>query len=153
MQARISVITLGVRDLEASLHFYREGLGLHCEGIIGQEFEYGAVAFIELQSGLKLALWPQSSIQQDTELELTPMCPTQMTLGQNVIAHWKWIRSWLKQHVLVPKSLNLHKPPFTAAMPVISKIPMVMSGKSCLIPAGKWINRLAVHGYNDPPPH
>ena len=84
MQARISVITLGVRDLEASLHFYREGLGLHCEGIIGQEFEYGAVAFIELQSGLKLALWPQSSIQQDTGLELTPLCPTQMTLGQNV---------------------------------------------------------------------
>lgn len=84
MQARISVITLGVHDLEASLHFYREGLGLHCEGITGQEFDYGAVAFIELQSGLKLALWPQSSIQQDTGLELTPMCPTQMTLGQNV---------------------------------------------------------------------
>lgn len=84
MQARISVITLGVRDLEKSLQFYREGLGLHCEGITGQEFEHGAVAFIELQSGLKLALWPQSSIQQDTGLELTPMCATQMTLGQNV---------------------------------------------------------------------
>lgn len=84
MQARISVITLGVRDLEKSLQFYREGLGLHCEGITGQEFEYGPVAFIELQSGLKLALWPQSSIQQDTRLELTPMCATQMTLGQNV---------------------------------------------------------------------
>ena len=84
MQARISVITLGVRDLEKSLQFYREGLGLHCEGITGQEFEYGPVAFIELQSGLKLALWPQSSIQQDTGLELTPMCATQMTLGQNV---------------------------------------------------------------------
>lgn len=84
MQARISVINLGVRDLEKSLQFYREGLGLHCEGITGQEFEHGAVAFIELQSGLKLALWPQSSIQQDTGLELTPMCATQMTLGQNV---------------------------------------------------------------------
>lgn len=84
MQARISVITLGVRDLEKSLQFYREGLGLHCEGITGQEFEHGAVAFIELLSGLKLALWPQSSIQQDTGLELTPMCATQMTLGQNV---------------------------------------------------------------------
>ena len=84
MQARISVITLGVRDLEKSLQFYREGLGLHCEGITDQEFEHVAVAFIELQSGLKLALWPQSSIQQDTGLELTPMCATQMTLGQNV---------------------------------------------------------------------
>ncbi|MFH7766282.1 VOC family protein [Acinetobacter sp. BSP-28] len=84
MQARISVITLGVRDLEKSLQFYREGLGLHCEGITGQEFEHGAVAFIELQSGLKLALWPQSSIQHDTGLAPSEMCPTQMTLGQNV---------------------------------------------------------------------
>lgn len=46
MQARISVITLGVRDLEKSLQFYREGLGLHCEGITGQEFKYGPVAFM-----------------------------------------------------------------------------------------------------------
>ncbi len=63
MQARISVITLGVLDLEASLHFYRDGLGFPSEGIMGEEFEYGAVAFIQLQPGLKLALWPQRSIQ------------------------------------------------------------------------------------------
>jgi len=62
MQARISVITLGVLDLEASLHFYRDGLGFPSEGIMGEEFEYGAVAFIQLQPGLKLALCPQRSI-------------------------------------------------------------------------------------------
>ena len=84
MQARISVITLGVLDLEASLHFYRDGLGFPSEGIMGEEFEYGAVAFIQLQPGLKLALWPQRSIQQDTGLEPSPICPTQMTLGHNV---------------------------------------------------------------------
>ena len=84
MQARISVITLAVLDLEASLCFYRDGLGFPSEGIIGEEFEYGAVAFIQLQPGLKLALWPQRSIQQDTGLEPSPICPTQMTLGHNV---------------------------------------------------------------------
>ena len=84
MQARISVITLGVLDLEASLRFYRDGLGFPSEGIMGEEFEYGAVAFIQLQPGLKLALWPQFSIQQDTGLEPSPICPTQMTLGHNV---------------------------------------------------------------------
>ncbi|MCU4311404.1 VOC family protein [Acinetobacter variabilis] len=84
MQARISVITLAVLDLEASLRFYRDGLGFPSEGIMGEEFEYGAVAFIQLQSGLKLALWPQRSIQQDTGLEPSPICPTQMTLGHNV---------------------------------------------------------------------
>ena len=84
MQAQISVITLGVLDLEASLHFYRDGLGFPSEGIVGEEFEYGAVAFIQLQPGLRLALWPQCSIQQDTGLEPSPICPTQMTLGHNV---------------------------------------------------------------------
>ena len=58
MKPRITVLTLGVDDLERSLRFYRDGLGLPTEGIIGQEFEYGAVAFFDLQSGLKLALWP-----------------------------------------------------------------------------------------------
>ena len=84
MKPYISVITLAVKDLDESLKFYCQGLGLHSEGILGQEFEFGAVAFIELQSDLKLALWPQSSIQHDTGLPINPMCPTQMTLGHNV---------------------------------------------------------------------
>ena len=86
MKPYISVITLAVNDLEQSLKFYCEGLGLHSEGILGQEYEYGAVAFIELQSDVKLALWPQQSIQHDTGLELSAMCPTQMTLGHNVFS-------------------------------------------------------------------
>jgi catechol 2,3-dioxygenase-like lactoylglutathione lyase family enzyme len=47
---------LGVSDLERSLAFYRDGLGLPTEGIIGQEFEYGAAAFFPLQNGLTLAI-------------------------------------------------------------------------------------------------
>ena len=86
MKPYISVITLAVNDLEQSLKFYCEGLGLHSEGILGQEYEYGTVAFIELQSDVKLALWPQQSIQHDTGLELSAMCPTQMTLGHNVFS-------------------------------------------------------------------
>lgn len=56
MRARVSVITLGVEDLEASLRFYRDGLGFATEGIVGQQFEHGAVVFIEMQAGLRLAL-------------------------------------------------------------------------------------------------
>jgi len=62
MKPRISVMTLGVADLEKSVEFYQDGLGLSTEGIIGKEFEYGAVAFFNLQNGLKLALWPRKSI-------------------------------------------------------------------------------------------
>lgn len=62
MQPLITLITLGVDDLEKSLRFYRDGLGFPTEGIVGQQFEYGAVAFFQLQSGLRLALWPRKSI-------------------------------------------------------------------------------------------
>ena len=56
MQPRITLITLGVDDLEEAVAFYRDGLGLATEGIVGAEHEHGAVAFFELQGGLKLAL-------------------------------------------------------------------------------------------------
>jgi len=57
MKPRITLITLGVDDLETAVAFYRDSLGLPTQGIVGREFEHGAVAFFELQSGLKLALW------------------------------------------------------------------------------------------------
>ena len=84
MQPRVTVITLGVNDLEASLYFYREGLGFPTEGITGKEFEYGAVAFVQLQPGLRLALWPRKSIGHDTGLAVGRANPTEMTLGHNV---------------------------------------------------------------------
>ena len=60
MKPRLSIVTLGVDDLERSLRFYRDGLGLQTPGIIGAEFEHGAVAFLDLQPGLKLAIWPRA---------------------------------------------------------------------------------------------
>ena len=60
MKPRISVLTLAVADLERSVAFYQEGLGLPTEGIVGKEFEYGAVAFFQLDKGLTLALWPKT---------------------------------------------------------------------------------------------
>lgn len=84
MKPRITVLTIGVDDLERSLRFYRDGLGLPTEGIIGKEFEYGAVVFIELQAGLRLALWPRRSIARDTGLEQGENSATEFTLGHNV---------------------------------------------------------------------
>lgn len=84
MKPRITVITIGVDDLEQALQFYRDGLGLATEGIIGKEFEYGAVAFFDLQAGLKLAIWPRQSIARDSGLFLGGPGPTEFTLGHNV---------------------------------------------------------------------
>jgi hypothetical protein len=84
MKPRITLITIGVDDLERSLRFYRDGLGLKTDGIVGTEFEYGAVAFFDLQAGLKLAVWPRKSIAHDSGLSLGSPSPTEFTLGHNV---------------------------------------------------------------------
>jgi hypothetical protein len=84
MKVRVTLITLGVDDLERALVFYRDGLGLRTEGIAGQEFEHGAVAFFDLQPGLKLALWPRASIARDAGLPLGEASPTEFTLAHNV---------------------------------------------------------------------
>ena len=84
MKPRVTVITLGVDDLERSLRFYRDGLGLPTRGIVGQEFEYGTVAFFDLQPGLKLAVWPRAAIARDVNLSQTAHSPTELTIGHNV---------------------------------------------------------------------
>src|SRR2546429_6404251 len=84
MQPRITLLTLGVDDLETAVRFYRDGLGLKTEGIVGTEFAYGAVAFFDLQAGLKLPPWPRPSIAHETGLPFGSPHPTQGTLGANV---------------------------------------------------------------------
>jgi catechol 2,3-dioxygenase-like lactoylglutathione lyase family enzyme len=84
MIPRISVLTLGVADLERALTFYRDGLGLPTEGIVGREFEHGAVAFFTLSGGLRLAIWAQVDIAHDTGLPVSPSSPTAFTIGHNV---------------------------------------------------------------------
>ena len=84
MKPRITVVTIGVDDLGRSLRFYRDGLGLPTEGILGTEFEHGAVVFFDLQAGLRLALWPRASISNDTGIPVGSPSPTELTLGHNV---------------------------------------------------------------------
>ena len=84
MKPRITLITLGVEDLQRAVAFYRDGLGLRTEGIVGTQFEHGAVAFFDLQAGLKLALWPRKSIANDTGIAVGAHNPTDFTIGHNV---------------------------------------------------------------------
>ena len=84
MKPHITVLTLGVDDLEKSLAFYRDGLGLTTNGIIGTEFENGAVVFFNLQDGLKLALWPRKSLAADAGLPVMPRSSLEFSIGHNV---------------------------------------------------------------------
>jgi hypothetical protein len=59
MEPRISLITLGVSDLERSLRFYRDGLGLPTTWNV----EKGVIFF--QTSGTTLALYPYSDLAKD----------------------------------------------------------------------------------------
>ena len=84
MKPRITLVTLGVDDLEKAMRFYRDGLGFATDGIVGKEFENGAVVFFDLDSGLKLALWPRKSLAADSGVAIGPRSPTEFTLAHNV---------------------------------------------------------------------
>ena len=84
MKPRITLITLGVDDLERSLAFYRDGLGFPTEGIVGREFEHGAVAFFDLQAGLKLAIWRRDSLAHDHRVPKSAPSASELAIGHNV---------------------------------------------------------------------
>jgi hypothetical protein len=84
MKPRVTLVTLGVDDLAKAVAFYRDGLGLSTQGIVGTQFEHGAVAFFDLQRGLKLALWPRASLAHDTGLKREERSATEFSLGHNV---------------------------------------------------------------------
>jgi catechol 2,3-dioxygenase-like lactoylglutathione lyase family enzyme len=84
MTPRITLITLGVDDLQRAVAFYRDGLGFPTQGIVGSDIEHGEVAFFELHGGLKLGLWPRASIAFDSGLPRGPRGPTEFTIAHNV---------------------------------------------------------------------
>jgi catechol 2,3-dioxygenase-like lactoylglutathione lyase family enzyme len=84
VRLRLTVLTLGVDDLDASVAFYRDGLGLATEGVVGTEFDHGAVAFFDLAPGLRLALWPRVSLAWDAGVPQGPRSATELSLGWNL---------------------------------------------------------------------
>jgi len=84
MNPHVTLITLAVDDLERAVAFYRDGLGFPTKGIVGKEIENGAVAFFNLQSGLRLALWPRTSLAADSTLPLQASSSTEFSLAHNL---------------------------------------------------------------------
>ncbi len=64
MEPRVSLITLGVSDLERAVAFYRDGLGWPKSNIGGDE-----VAFLKT-SGVVIALFPRTSFAADADLDV-----------------------------------------------------------------------------------
>ncbi|HYI16378.1 MAG TPA: VOC family protein [Thermomicrobiales bacterium] len=88
MNPHITLITLGVQDLQRSLTFYRDGLGLPTRGIVDAENEDGSVAFFKLDGGLVLALFPRPALLKDANLDPAAggggQTPATFSLAHNV---------------------------------------------------------------------
>src|SRR6185503_18877644 len=84
MKSRITLITLGVSDLDKSLIFYRDGMGLPTQGIVGTEFEDGAIVFFKMSGGLTLALWPKKSMAKEAKIKVGEPSPVEFCLAHNV---------------------------------------------------------------------
>ena len=82
MEPRISLVTLGVRDLERSLRFYRDGLGLPTTWGTDK-----GVVFFQTR-GTCLALYPLGDMARDAGLHAGDERPrfTGVTLAHNVRA-------------------------------------------------------------------
>lgn len=84
MKPRITLLTLGVDDLQRSVVFYRDGLGFPTDGIVGKEFEHGAVAFFDLQAGLRLALWKRDDLAWEAGIPKGARSAAEFSIAHNV---------------------------------------------------------------------
>ncbi len=90
MEPHIDVITLAVSDLERSLEFYRDGLGLESSGLIGTDYPgddltpAGAAAMFKLAGGLILMLYPKSELAKDANVALGPAKSGEFSIGHLV---------------------------------------------------------------------
>ncbi|HVS91462.1 MAG TPA: VOC family protein [Mucilaginibacter sp.] len=84
MKQRINILTLGVNDLEKSLRFFRDAFGWKTKGIIGTEFERGAIVVFDLDGGIMLSLYERANLAWDSGLDLQPESATEFSVGHLV---------------------------------------------------------------------
>ncbi len=84
MKPRFNILTIGVNDLERSLKFYRDGMGLETQGIVGKEFEHGEVVFFDLKNGMKFALYQRKDLAWDAHMNVEPAGATEFSIGHLV---------------------------------------------------------------------
>ena len=81
MKQRINLLTLGVSDLNKSMAFYKNGLGWQTKGIVGTEYENGAVVIFELNNRMMLCLYERKNLAWDSNVGLQPQSATEFSIG------------------------------------------------------------------------
>jgi len=81
MRQRINLLTVGVADLVQSMEFYQKGFGWQTKGIVGKEYEHGAVVMFELDNGGMLCLYERKNLAWDSKVSLHPESATEFSMG------------------------------------------------------------------------
>ena len=136
MEPHIDVITLAVDDLDRSLAFYRDGLGLETTGVVATEFvdeetnAAGAIVIFHLRGGLVLALYPRSELAKDADIPVGPPKTGELSIGHLVETEPRWMRCWPKPRK--PARLLQGNPTIArgGSTPATSATPTDTSGRS-----------------------
>ena len=86
MEARISIITLGVAEMDRAIRFYRDGLGWHTPSKEGDDWAIFRTA------GTRLSLYPRDKLAEDIGPDVSP---GDWTFGGITLAH----NARTKEHV------------------------------------------------------
>jgi hypothetical protein len=81
MEQRLTLVTLGVRDLPTARRFYVDGLGWE------PTLDLDEVVFLQVAPGVLLALWSVTELQADVDPERPPFGPADaapIALAHNV---------------------------------------------------------------------
>lgn len=81
MKQRFNILTLCVKNLKKSMEFYQKGLGWQTQGIVGAEYENGAIVLFELDNGQMLNLYERKNLAWDSKVELQPASATEFSIG------------------------------------------------------------------------
>jgi catechol 2,3-dioxygenase-like lactoylglutathione lyase family enzyme len=87
VRPQLNVVTLAVDDLDRSLAFYRDGLGLATDGIVGEEFTgdaelpAGRAVMFTLNGGLILSLYPRTDLAKDAHVDRARTAGSGFSLG------------------------------------------------------------------------
>jgi catechol 2,3-dioxygenase-like lactoylglutathione lyase family enzyme len=124
MKPKISLLTLGVRDMARSLAFYRDGLGLPTHN-----YEEGAdVAFFALE-GTWLAIHPREKLAEDAQIPAEGHGFSGVTIAHNEQSKERSTRCMRVRSPPGRRWSRNRKTSSGAAIPAISPIPTVICGK------------------------
>ena len=127
MEPRLTLVTLGVRDLARAVAFYRDGLGLE------KDERWDEIAFFKMGTVI-LALFPRDELAADAHVSPEGSGFSGVTLAHNVTAEPRSMPCSIMSGPSEERSSRRPNESPGAVIPAILLTPMAISGRSPIAP-------------------